>query len=156
MDSTENKVKNRVLNQRYNLTQKHMSAISPMVANLLTGCLEFDKNKRLRADNLAEHPAFNHVKEKINKLMGNIEKNSHVIESQLRKRTAKGQHYSHIMSYNFIYDVAVYLGKKKNSNLATLYLLKYVLAELSQLKKMVEQRQNIIDHPDWPAFVQTP
>ena len=62
MDTTENKVKNRVLNQRYNLTQKHMSAISPQVANLLTGCLEFDKRKRIRAENLAEHPAFNGVK----------------------------------------------------------------------------------------------
>lgn len=117
-----------------------MSAISPVVANLLTGCLEFDKHKRLRADNLAEHPAFNGVREKVNKLMLDVEKNAHVFESQLRKRTAKGQHYSYIMSYNFIYDVAIYLGKKNNSNLATLYLLKYVLAELSQVKKMVEQR----------------
>jgi len=156
MDTTENKVKNRVLNQRYNLTQKHMSAISPIVANLLTGCLEFDKTKRLRADNLAEHPAFNNVREKIVELMKKIDNNNNVLESQLRKRTAKGQHYSFIMSYNFIYDIAVGLGQKKNSNLATLYLLKHVLAELSQVKKMAEQRQNIIDHPDWPAFVQTP
>ena len=94
MDTTENKVKNRVLNQRYNLTQKHMSAISPIVANLLTGCLEFDKTKRLRADNLAEHPAFNNVREKIVELMKKIDNNNNVLESQLRKRTAKGQHYS--------------------------------------------------------------
>lgn len=60
------------------------------------------------------------------------------------------------MSYNFIYDVALYLGKKKNSNLATLYLLKYCLAELNQVKKNAEQRQNVIGHPDWPSFVQTP
>lgn len=39
MDTTENKVKNRVLNQRYQLTQKHMSVISPATANLISGCL---------------------------------------------------------------------------------------------------------------------
>lgn len=67
-----------------------------------------------------------------------IESNTQHLESQLRKRTAKGQHYSFIMSYNFIYDVAIYLGKKNNSNLATLYLLKYVLSELSIVKKRAE------------------
>ena len=77
------------------------------------------------------------------------------MESQLRKTTAKGQHYSFIMSFNFIHEVAIFLGKKNNSNLATLYLLKYCLSELSQVKQLVEQRQNVINHPDWPSFVQT-
>ena len=39
MDATEAKVKNRVLNQKYQLTPKHMAAISPATANLLNGCL---------------------------------------------------------------------------------------------------------------------
>ena len=39
MDVSENKVKNKVLNSRYQLTQKHMSAISATTANFLTGCL---------------------------------------------------------------------------------------------------------------------
>lgn len=41
MDVSENKVKNRVLNSRYQLGQKHMSAISSMTAEFLTGCLAF-------------------------------------------------------------------------------------------------------------------
>lgn len=86
----------------------------------------------------------------------NIDKNNQVLESQLRKRTAKGQHYSYIMSYHFIKDVAIYLGKKNNSNLATLYLLKYCLSELSQVKKLVQEGNNIINHPEWPQFVKTP
>lgn len=39
------------------------------------------------------------------------------------------------MSFNFISEVAIYLGKKNSSNLATLYLLKYCLSEVSQLRK---------------------
>jgi serine/threonine protein kinase len=69
MDVTENKVKNRVLNSRYQLTEKHMSAISPVTANFLMGCLEFDKNKRIRAEVLANHPVFNYVREKTILLM---------------------------------------------------------------------------------------
>jgi len=68
-------------------------------------------------------------------------------ESQLRRRTAKGQYYSYIMSYNFISEVAIYLGKKNNSNLATLYLLKYCLSEVNRIKGSAEQRNNVINHP---------
>jgi calcium/calmodulin-dependent protein kinase I len=39
MDNTEQKVKNRVLNTRYQLTPKHTSAISSVTANFLAGCL---------------------------------------------------------------------------------------------------------------------
>lgn len=46
-------------------------------------------------------------------------------------------------------EVAIYLGKKNNSNLATLYLLKYVLAEMNQFKKLASERQNVIGHPEW-------
>ena len=60
------------------------------------------------------------------------------------------------MSFNFIHEVAIYLGKKNNSNLASLYLLKYCLSELTQVKRLAEQRQNIINHPEWPSFIQTP
>ena len=59
------------------------------------------------------------------------------------------------MSFNFMSEVAIYLGKKNNSNLATLYLLKYVLAEMSQFKKMASERQNVIGHPEWNEFTQT-
>lgn len=39
MDTTEQKVKNKVLNSRYQLTPKHTSVISPVTANFLVGCL---------------------------------------------------------------------------------------------------------------------
>lgn len=156
MDVTENKVKQRVLNSKYQLTEKHMKAISPVTANFLNGCLEFDKNKRLQAQTLAEHPAFNYVREKTIMIMREVEKANHLTESQLRKRTAKGQYLSYIMSYNFIYELAMSLGKRNKNNLATLYLLKHCLAELANLKKKVEQRENVIFHDGWGEFVQTP
>jgi serine/threonine protein kinase len=112
-----------------------MSAINGATANLLMGCLEFDKNKRIRAETIADHPAFNIVREKISRLMREVERTSQLSESQLRRRTPKGQYYSYIMSFNFISEVAIYLGKKNNSNLASLYLLKYTLAEANRVKK---------------------
>jgi hypothetical protein len=60
------------------------------------------------------------------------------------------------MSFNFISEVAIYLGKKNNSNLASLYLLKFVLAEVHRVRKEAEQRQNVINHGEWNLFVQTP
>ncbi|MCB0369724.1 MAG: hypothetical protein KDD45_09860 [Bdellovibrionales bacterium] len=155
MDSTEDRVKKRVLNQRYQLTQKHMSAISAQTAQLLSGCLEFDKNKRLRAETLADHPSFNCVRAQVASMMREIENHNQLTESQLRKSTAKGQYFSLLMSFNFIQEVAIYLGKKNSSNLATLYLLKYCLAELSRVRKEAEQRQNVINHPEWNEFVQS-
>ena len=38
------------------------------------------------------------------------------------------------MSYNFIYELGMYLGKKHSTNLASLYLFKYSLSELNSLK----------------------
>ena len=67
----------------------------------------------------------------------------------MRKNTAKGQYFSLIMSYNFISELAIYLGKKNSANLATLYLLKYTLSELSMVRKGAEQRQNLVNHPEW-------
>ena len=62
---------------------------------------------------------------------------------------------SKLMSYNFIYDVGVILAKKMSLNLASLYLFKYCLSELSQLKNKISNGQNIIEHPDWNNFIQT-
>jgi hypothetical protein len=42
------------------------------------------------------------------------------------------------MSFKFIHDFALYLAAKSQANLATLYLLKYCLAELFRLRKEVE------------------
>lgn len=59
------------------------------------------------------------------------------------------------MSFNFVYEIAVSLGKQNSSNLATLYLLKYCLSELARVRKEVEGRENIIRHEDWINFVGT-
>lgn len=67
----------------------------------------------------------------------------------------KGQYFSYLMSFNFIYEVAVYLGKKNSSNLATLYMLKYVLSEMNRVKRELELRQNVIGHKEWPEFVKS-
>ena len=53
------------------------------------------------------------------------------------------------MSFKFISDFAIYLGKKNSSNLASLYLLKYCLSELSRVKREVDERSNVIGHPEW-------
>ena len=156
MDATEQKVKSRVLNQKYQLTPKHLAAIPPATANLLKGCLEFSKQNRLRGETIADHPAFNMVRDKVNHIIREVEKSSHLFESQMRRNTAKGQYMSLIMSYNFISELAIYLGKKNSANLATLYLLKYVLSELQAVRKSAEQRQNLINHPEWNSFTQTP
>jgi hypothetical protein len=50
------------------------------------------------------------------------------------------------MSFNFIYEMAMSLGKRNPANFATLYLLKHCLSELARVRKEVEQRQNIIGH----------
>ena len=75
-----------------------------------------------------------------------MEKSSHLTESQLRKSTPKGQFYSYIMPFIFIYEMAMSLGKRNPAIFATLYLLKHCLSELARVRKEVEQRQNIIGH----------
>jgi hypothetical protein len=61
-----------------------------------------------------------------------------------------------VMSYNFIYDVGVILAKKMSLNLASLYLFKYCLSELNMIKTRLSNGQNIVEHPDWNEFIQTP
>jgi len=60
------------------------------------------------------------------------------------------------MSFKFINDFALYLAGKNHTNLATLYLLKFCLSELVRIKKEAEQRNNLINHPDWSNFIKTP
>jgi hypothetical protein len=76
-------------------------------------------------------------------------------ESKLRKDTVKGKYLSYIMSYSFLYDIGIYLAKKKNTNLASLYLFKYCFSEISALKTLLANRVNVINHEDWGAYVQT-
>lgn len=42
------------------------------------------------------------------------------------------------MSFKFIHDFALYLAGKSQANLATLYLLKYCIAEIFRIKKEAE------------------
>lgn len=50
------------------------------------------------------------------------------------------------MSYNFIYEVGIYLAKKNSTNLASLYLFKYAFAEMNTIKQKAANRQNVIGH----------
>jgi hypothetical protein len=61
-----------------------------------------------------------------------------------------------IMSYNFINEVGLYLAKKINYNLASLYLFKYAFSELSSFKARVRSEENVINHPEWNIFIKTP
>ena len=81
--------------------------------------------------------------------MKQVSKSNELSESHLRKKTAKGQYLSYILSFKFTSDFAIYLGKKNSSNLATLYLLKYCFAEVNRVKREAEQRNNVINHQDW-------
>lgn len=85
MENTENKVKKRVLESRYILTPKHRAQISPATADFLLGCLDFDKNKRLKCESLALHPVFDGVKERVELLIREITHKNELSESYLRK-----------------------------------------------------------------------
>ena len=156
MENSENKVKAKVLNTRYSLSQQQKSMISPLTVQFLIDCLQFEKSKRLKAENIATHPVFASVKEKIEKMMVQVGKINEMTESVLRKETVKGQYISYIMSFHFIQEVGLFLARKQNNNLATLYLIKYCYSELAALKNLVVNRVNVINHGDWGAFVQTP
>ena len=69
MENSESKVKAKVLNTRYTLSLQQKSMVSPLTVQFLTDCLQFDKTKRLKAQDIATHPVFNSVKEKIQKMM---------------------------------------------------------------------------------------
>ena len=69
MENSESKVKAKVLNTRYTLSQQQKSMVSPLTVQFLTDCLQFDKTKRLKAQDIATHPVFNTVKEKVQKMM---------------------------------------------------------------------------------------
>ena len=85
MEMTEKKVKQKVLETRYTLQQKHLSMISPVMADFLTGCLQLDKNKRLKTSQIASHPVFNQVREKIQGLIRDVTHISQIQESKFRK-----------------------------------------------------------------------
>jgi serine/threonine protein kinase len=72
MENTENKVKKKVLETRYTLSPQQRAKLSPATVDLLTRSLEFDKNKRLHSEELASHPAFAGVREKVELLVREV------------------------------------------------------------------------------------
>lgn len=62
---------------------------------------------------------------------------------------------SRVMSYNFVNEVGLYLAKKSNFNLASLYLFKFAFSELAAFKARAKALENVINHPDWAAFTST-
>lgn len=61
-----------------------------------------------------------------------------------------------IVKYSFLRDLAIILSKYDPYNLATLYIFKYNLGELSDLRKKYENKMNIINHHEWNKFVSSP
>lgn len=59
------------------------------------------------------------------------------------------------MSYNFVNEVGLYLAKKSNFNLASLYLFKFAYSELAAFRERAKRQENVINHPDWPNFINT-
>ena len=95
------------------------------------------------------------MKEKVYNLVREVSHRNELTESQLRKETVKGRFMNKVMSYNFINEVGLYLAKKSNFNLASLYLFKYAYSELSAFKARAKAQENVINHPDWAAFTAT-
>lgn len=123
--ATEAKVKAKVLSTQYSLNNMQKSSISGKTADLLLSCLQMDKKKRIRAEDICRHPAFDGCKNKIDTMVKEVMKSTTISESKLRLQTAKGKLLNFLMKFSFIFDLAAYLRKKDAYNLATLYLLKY-------------------------------
>lgn len=155
MENTEAKVKKRVLDTRYNLTPQQRSKISPATADLLARCLEFEKAKRIKSEELVNHMAFQGVKERVEALVREVKRRNELTESHLRKETAKGKFMSRVMSFNFVNEVGLYLAKKSNFNLASLYLFKFAYSELALFRERAKKGENVINHPDWVTFITT-
>lgn len=64
----------------------------------------------------------------------------------------KGELSNHIMKYQFLFDLATFLAQYDRYNIASLYILKYNLAEVVGIKKDLQMRNNLINHPKWQIF----
>lgn len=67
--ATEKEIKNKVLNSQYALKDHHTKKVSPQMADFLTLCLQRDKNKRMPAQKISQHPVFNSVRERVENMM---------------------------------------------------------------------------------------
>lgn len=96
------------------------------------------------------------MRNKVELLIREVSHKNELTDSHLRKETAKGKFMSRVMSYNFISEVGLYLAKKANFNLASLYLFKYAFSELSAFKGRARAKENVINHSEWANFTSTP
>ena len=58
------------------------------------------------------------------------------------------------MKYQFLFDLACLFAQFDRYNIASLYILKYNLAELVNIKKDLQMRNNFINHPKWQMFAE--
>lgn len=73
-------------------------------------------------------------------LIREVTHRNELTESHLRKETAKGKYMSRVMSFNFVNEVGLYLAKKSNINLASLYLFKFAYSELAAFRERAKRQ----------------
>ena len=56
------------------------------------------------------------------------------------------------MKYQFLFDLSSMFTQFDRFNIASLYMLKFNLGELIALKKELQVRNNVINHPKWKIF----
>ena len=57
------------------------------------------------------------------------------------------------MQYNFLYDLAMLFCRFDQFNITSLYMLKYNLGQLVDLRKRLVMKENVINHPKWAIFL---
>lgn len=154
--ATEQQIKNKVLKDKYTLKSHHTKKISKEMGDFLTSCLQMDKRDRMPATKIAQHPVFRPVKEKVELMIAEVRMNSSLMESELSKKTAKGQMTGEILKFNFLLEFAGRLAKLDFYNLTSLYIYKHALGELDEMRNNISNGVNVIGHPDWRQFTQTP
>lgn len=87
------------------------------------------------ANKISEHPVFDRVRPEIAEMVADVKLKSSQFESELVKNTVKGKMMNEIVKYSFLRDLAIILSKYDPYNLATLYIFKYNLGELADLRK---------------------
>jgi hypothetical protein len=115
----------------------------------LTGCLQMDKNKRIKATELSHHMVFNKVKGKVELMIQEIKNANSIIESQIQGQSAKGRVARLIMSFQFLFNLAAAISERDKFSLTSLYMVKWNLAELNFIRNHLHLKNNFLNLQDW-------
>jgi serine/threonine protein kinase len=140
------------MSEEYKLSQTHLQKISKEMAHFLRGCLQADKNKRLTATSLSQHPVFNPVRSHVDSMMKEVVLISQLSEVELLKKTVKVQLTNEITKYSFLRELAEDFESKKANNCTSMYMLKHAFANLHHLKNQFDLKTNFLNHPNWDSF----